>query len=88
MLSLFAYFSDYHEGSIDKSDDKQIETNFSFPGTRITTKSEDKQMLRFDFPTSATNSPFLDKRSSKQTNHSTKDNIVTPCLVRGRTNLG
>jgi hypothetical protein len=57
----------YHEEFLDKDGSKRCETNFSFPGARIHTKAEDKQILKLDFPASTNNSPFPDKRLSKQT---------------------
>jgi hypothetical protein len=51
----------YREEYLDKDGSKREETNFSFPGARVFHRSEDKQILKLDFPTSATSSPYVGK---------------------------
>ena len=52
----------YREEYLDKDGSKREETNFSFPGARVFHRSEDKQILKLDFPTSATSSPYVGKQ--------------------------
>jgi hypothetical protein len=49
----------YREEYRDKDGSKREETNFSFPGARVFHKAEDQQILKLDFPSSATSSPYV-----------------------------
>ncbi len=53
----------YREEYRDKDGSKREETNFSFPGARVFHKAEDQQILKLDFPSSATSSPYVGESS-------------------------